>query len=86
MITEPISTWPHSIRWPAAYGVNAETSLVPGGMIAQRTHAAFGSWSAGAGAYGSLSMVPPLLAPGYGGRVAPGFGLFLNVSPRAAVP
>jgi hypothetical protein len=30
----------------------------------------------------SASLVPEKLAPRYGGRVAPGFGVFLNVTPR----
>ena len=30
-----------------------------------------------------VSLVPPLLAPYYGGRVTPGFGIFLNLRPQA---
>lgn len=35
----------------------------------------------GVGATVSASVVPPLLAPRYGGRVVPGFGLFFTVRP-----
>jgi hypothetical protein len=36
---------------------------------------------AGVGATGSLSLLPPAFAPRYGGRVAPGVGVFLNIQP-----
>jgi hypothetical protein len=36
----------------------------------------------GIGATASLSLLPPELESRYGGRIAPGFGVFLNVSPR----
>jgi hypothetical protein len=35
----------------------------------------------GVGAMAMASVVPPLLAPRYGGRVAPGFGVFMTVRP-----
>lgn len=35
----------------------------------------------GVGASIAASMVPPPLAPRYGGRIAPGFGLFLTLRP-----
>jgi hypothetical protein len=35
----------------------------------------------GIGAAGTVSVVPPLLAPYYGGRVIPGLGVFLNLRP-----
>jgi hypothetical protein len=35
------------------------------------------------GGVGMLSVVPPLLAPYYGGRVIPGFGVFVNLRPPA---
>lgn len=38
-------------------------------------------WQPGVGGSVSASMVPPLLAPRYGGRVAPGFGLFVTLRP-----
>ena len=38
--------------------------------------------SPGLGAAASLSLVPPELASRYGGRTAPGFAVFLNVTPR----
>lgn len=39
-------------------------------------------WAPGIGGHLNLSMLPPLLAPRYGGRVAPGVGVFLNLQPR----
>ncbi len=33
------------------------------------------------GAHLNLSLLPPLLAPRYHGRVAPGFGVFANLRP-----
>jgi hypothetical protein len=38
----------------------------------------------GVGASVSASVVPPLLAPRYRGRVAPGFGVFATIRPRRA--
>jgi hypothetical protein len=38
-------------------------------------------WAPGIGGHLNLSIVPPLLAPRYGGRVAPGFGVFFNLQP-----
>jgi hypothetical protein len=38
-------------------------------------------WLVGAGGHINLSLVPPRLAPRYGGQVAPGFGVFLNLQP-----
>lgn len=35
----------------------------------------------GIGGTVSLSLLPPALAPRYGGRVAPGFGVFLGLRP-----
>jgi hypothetical protein len=35
------------------------------------------------GGMGMVSLVPPLLAPYYGGRVTPGFGVFLHLRPQA---
>jgi hypothetical protein len=52
---------------------------VQGGYVRQ-----FKPWRGmvpGIGGTISGSIVPPLLAPRYGGRVAPGFGLFLTVRP-----
>ena len=46
------------------------------------------SWSAataGIGGMVSVSIVPPELAPRYGGRLAPGFGVFLNLRPSRHV-
>jgi hypothetical protein len=40
----------------------------------------------GVGGSVSFSLVPEPLAPRYGGRVAPGFGLFLTVRPAAHAP
>lgn len=40
-------------------------------------------WSIGVGAHANLSMVPPLLAPRYGGRMAPGLGAFANLRPAS---
>src|SRR6188508_2411350 len=37
--------------------------------------------TAGVGGSVSLSLVPPELAPRYGGRVAPGFAVFASVRP-----
>ena len=42
----------------------------------------FHGWTPGIGGHLNLSIVPPLLAPRYGGRVAPGFGVFLNLQPE----
>jgi hypothetical protein len=39
-------------------------------------------WIAGAGGHVNLSILPPLLAPRYGGQIAPGFGVFLNLQPQ----
>jgi hypothetical protein len=39
----------------------------------------------GIGALMSLNLVPPELAPRYGGRVAPGFGVFANLRPARHV-
>lgn len=118
-----------------AYGVNHETSSIPGGLLEQSTHAAlaetswrsasgrhqwFGRmevvgkpahdlhvheyitniftvgkgqvgylhqlraikrWAPGFGAHVNLSLLPELLAPRYGGRVAPGVGVFANLRP-----
>ena len=38
-------------------------------------------WAPGIGAHLNLSLVPAALAPRYGGRVAPGFGVFANLQP-----
>jgi hypothetical protein len=38
-------------------------------------------WVAGVGGHINLSLVPPLLAPRYGGQVAPGFGVYFNLRP-----
>ena len=35
--------------------------------------------SAGLGGFVALSVLPPALAPRYGGRIAPSFGVFLSV-------
>ena len=43
----------------------------------------FHGWTLGIGGHLNLSVVPPLLAPRYGGRVAPGLGVFLNLQPRS---
>lgn len=123
--------------WAAtiAYGVNHETSALPGGELEQSTHAVlaetalrtaggrhqwFGrlevvgkpahdlhvheyiteiftvgkaqagylyqlppikGWAPGFGAHLNLSLAPALLAPRYGGRVAPGFGVYANLQP-----
>jgi len=118
-----------------AYGVNHETSEIPGGLLEQATHAglletslrsasgrhqwfgrievvgkpahdlhvheyitniftvgkaqagylhqlpAIKGWAPGVGAHLNLSVVPPLLAPRYNGRLAPGFGIFANLRP-----
>ncbi len=42
----------------------------------------FHGWAPGIGVHLNLSIVPPLLAPRYGGRVAPGFGVFVNLQPE----
>jgi hypothetical protein len=118
----------------AAYGMNAESSPVPGGRVEERTHAVlvegtvtiadrhavFGrlevagkpahdlhvhelitsiftvgklqggytrdlpAWRgvvAGLGGTAAATFLPAALAPRYGGRVAPGFGVFLTVRP-----
>jgi len=124
-------TWANTF----AYGVNHGISAVPGGTVAQSTHAVlaesslrsasgrhnwFGrfevagkpahdlhaheyitqiftvgkgqigylhqlgrvhGWTPGIGGHLNLSIVPPLLAPRYGGRVAPGLGVFVNLQP-----
>ncbi len=123
--------------WAAtfAYGVNHETSAIPGGLLEQSTHAvlveasrrsasgrhqgfgrmevvgkpahdlhvheyitniftvgkaqagyvyqwpAIRGWAPGLGGHVNLSMLPELLAPRYGGRLAPGFGVFANLRP-----
>ena len=38
-------------------------------------------WAAGVGGHVNLSMVPQALAPRYGGRVAPGVGVYFNFTP-----
>jgi len=38
-------------------------------------------WAAGLGGHVNLSLVPRGLAPRYGGRVAPGLGVFLSLQP-----
>ena len=43
----------------------------------------FHGWTPGIGGHLNLSIVPPLLAPRYGGRVAPGFGVFANLQPAS---
>ena len=40
-------------------------------------------WSPGIGGHLNVSLVPPRLAPRYGGRVAPGFGVFFNLQPAS---
>jgi hypothetical protein len=40
-------------------------------------------WATGIGGHLNLSVVPELLAPRYGGRVAPGFGVFVNLRPAS---
>lgn len=40
-------------------------------------------WVAGLGGQVNLSLVPPLLAPRYGGRIAPGVGVYFNVRPAS---
>lgn len=40
-------------------------------------------WVAGIGGHVNFSIVPPLLAPRYGGQVAPGAGVYLNLRPRS---
>ena len=126
-------TWANTF----AYGVNHDSSAVPGGTIEQSTHAVlaesslrsasgrhnwFGrfemvgkpahdlhvhefiteiftvgkgqvgylhqfarlhGWTPGIGGHLNLSIVPPLLAPRYGGRVAPGFGVFVSLQPAS---
>jgi hypothetical protein len=116
-----------------AYGVNRETSAIPGGTLEQTTHAvlaesslrspsgrhnSFGrfeivgkpahdlhaheyitqvftvgkvqagylrqfrpikGWVPGVGGHLNLSLLPPLLAPRYNGRIAPGVGVFGNL-------
>lgn len=46
-----------------------------------RQFAVVNGWAAGFGGHVNLSLVPPALAPRYGGRVAPGVGVFLNLTP-----
>ena len=46
-----------------------------------RQFAAVKGWAGGFGGHVNLSLVPPPLAPRYGGRVAPGLGVFLNLQP-----
>ncbi|MDP2319002.1 MAG: hypothetical protein Q8O42_06665 [Acidobacteriota bacterium] len=43
---------------------------------------AINGWAPGLGGHLNLSMVPELLAPRYGGRVAPGVGIYFNLRPR----
>jgi hypothetical protein len=45
-----------------------------------------GLWQAGYGGSVSAAILPPALAPRYGGRVVPGFGVFLTVRPAVAPP
>jgi hypothetical protein len=123
--------WAGTIAW----GVNHETSAIPGGELTQATHAVlaetslrtssgrhqwfgrlevvakpahdlhvheyiteiftvgkaqvgylhqfgrFKGWAPGIGGHLNLSLVPPLLAPRYNGRVAPGVGVYFNLQP-----
>lgn len=46
-----------------------------------RQFATGNGWAAGFGGHVNLSLVPPALAPRYGGRIAPGVGIFLNLQP-----
>lgn len=41
----------------------------------------FKGWAAGVGGHVNLSFLPPLLAPRYQGRVAPGLGVYFNLQP-----